>query len=87
MIQEFRGGKINRPLLIVWNFICLILLVNIVSHAALSVPSPIQQFGFGQPNVAVLAFPFIWLPSTIVPIVLFTHLVSLWQLFFKPSEV
>ncbi len=79
----FRGGKVNRPLLIAWNVVCLLLLVNIVANAVLSVPSPIQQQAFDQPNVAVLYYPFIWLPSVIVPAVLFSHLVSLWRLLFK----
>jgi hypothetical protein len=76
----FRHGTVNRPLLLVWNVICLILLFIIVIHAALSAPSPIQQMAFDQPNRAVLFFPFIWLPSTIVPIVLFSHLAILWKL-------
>lgn len=79
----FRGGKINRPILIVWNIFALLLLVNIVSIAVLSLPTPIQKLGFDQPNVAVLYFPFIWLPTIVVPIVLFSHLASLWQLLFK----
>ncbi|HRH44141.1 MAG TPA: hypothetical protein PKY82_21090 [Pyrinomonadaceae bacterium] len=83
----FRNGRTNRLLLIVWNLVCLILLINIVSNAALSLPSPIQQLGFDQPNRGVLFFPFIWLPSTIVPIVLFSHLVSLWQLFTNKIKV
>lgn len=76
----FRGGKINRPLLIVWNTLALGLLLNIVINAILSFPFPLQQFAFDQPNRGVLYFPFIWLPSTIVPIVLFCHLASLWRL-------
>lgn len=76
----FRNGKTNRPLLIVWNFFALLLLINIVVNAFLSIPSPIQQFAFDQPNRAVLYFPFIWLPAAVVPIVLFSHLASLWQL-------
>lgn len=79
----FRNGNTNRLLLIVWNIFGLILLANIVSHAALSLPSPIQQLAFEQPNRGVLHFPFIWLPSTVVPIVLFCHLASLWQLLRK----
>ncbi len=77
----FRNGKVNRILLIVWNIVALLLLVNIVVTAVLSIQSPGQQFGFDQPNVAVLYFPFIWLPAVIVPIVLFSHLASLFQLF------
>ncbi|CAN5710354.1 hypothetical protein BH20ACI4_BH20ACI4_20030 [soil metagenome] len=76
----FRGGKINRPLLIIWNIFALGLLINIVAHAILSFPFQFQQFAFDQPNRAVLYFPYVWLPTVIVPIVLFSHLISLWQL-------
>ncbi len=77
----FRGGKTNRALLIGWNIFALLLLVNIVSIAILSLESPFQKFGFETPNRAVLSFPFIWLPAVVVPIVLFSHLASLWILF------
>lgn len=81
----FRGGAANRSLLIVWNLFALGLLINIVVNAFLSFPFSFQQFAFDQPNRAVLYFPFVWLPSVIVPIVLFCHLASLWQLFSKDS--
>lgn len=77
----FRADKTNRPLLIIWNLFALGLLINIVGHAALAVPSPIQQIAFDQPNLAVLHFPFIWLPTFVVPVVLLCHLASLFQLF------
>ena len=76
----FRSGKTNRPLLIIWNIFALGLLINIVINAILSFPFPFQQFAFDQPNRAVLYFPYVWLPTIIVPIVLFAHLISLWQL-------
>ncbi len=78
----FRGGKINRRLLIIWNVFALGLLFNIVVNAVLSFPFPFQQFAFDQPNRALLYFPFQWLPSIVVPIVLFSHLASLWNLLF-----
>lgn len=74
-------GKINRKAILIWNFICLGLLINIVVNAFFSVPSPIQKFAFEQPNIAILNFPFSWLPTFIVPIVLFGHLISIRQLF------
>jgi len=77
----FRGGKPNRTLLIVWNIAALLLLANIVAIAVMAMPSPMQRLGLDQPNIAVLYFPFNWLPSVVVPIVLFSHLVSLWKLF------
>lgn len=79
--------KIPRKAILIWNFICLALLANIVVNAFFSVPSPIQKFAFEQPNIAILNFPFSWLPTFIVPIVLFGHLASIRQLLKRKSEV
>jgi hypothetical protein len=77
----FKGRTIsNKPLLLIWNFISLLLLLNIVINAILSLPFPFQQFAFDQPNIAVLYFPFTWLPSFIVMTVLFSHLVAISRL-------
>lgn len=76
----FTKMKLNRKILLLWNFICLGLLTNIVVNAIFSAPSPIQKFAFEQPNIAILNFPFSWLPTFIVPIVLFGHLTSIRQL-------
>ena len=51
-----------------------------VANAVLSAPFAFQKFGFDQPNIAILYFPFIWLPCCIVPIVLFSHLVTIRQI-------
>jgi len=75
-----RKSSVPTGVLLAWNFICLGLLVNIVVNGILSFPSPFQQFGFNQPNIALLYFPFIWLPCYIVPLVLFSHLVTIRQL-------
>ena len=72
--------KLNKTVILIWNFICLGLLVNIGVIGFLSAPTPIQKFGFEQPNIALLYFPFSWLISFIVPLVLFAHLVSIKQL-------
>ncbi len=76
----FRGETVNKPLLIIWNAVALILLAIIVTTAVLAFPSPVQQIAFDQPNRAVMYFPLIWLPAIVVPIVLFAHLASLWKL-------
>lgn len=80
----FRGGKMNRPIIIGFNVISLLLLINIVSIAFLSLPTPLQQLNFDQPNRAVLAFPYVFLPTIVVPIVLFAHIVGLLQV-IRPS--
>ena len=76
----FRKEKVNRLLLIGWNIICLALLINIVAIAVLSAPFTFQSLAFEQPNVAILYFPFIWLPCCIVPLVLLAHLAVLRRL-------
>jgi hypothetical protein len=73
-------SKLSRQTILIWNFICLGLLLNIVVNAIFSTPSPIQKFAFEQPNIAILNFPFSCLPTFIVPIVLFGHLSSIRQL-------
>lgn len=82
----FTEPKINRNAVLIWNFICLGLLINIVVNALLSSPSPIQKFAFEQPNTAILNFPFSWLPTFIVPIVLFGHLTSIRQLLKRKTD-
>ena len=79
-------GRMNSRLLIAWNFICLALLLNIVVIAVLSAPFAFQRFGFDQPNVALLAFPYVWLPCCVVPLVLFSHVASLRQLLVKSAR-
>lgn len=76
----FTKEKFGRKGILIWNFIGLALLLNIVLNAFLSTPSPLQKFAFDQPNIAILNFPFVWLPTFIVPIVLFGHLVSIRRL-------
>lgn len=72
--------KLGKVVLILWNLICLALLFNIVFTAIFALPTAFQKIGFEQPNVGVLYFPFVWLPSFVVPVVLFSHLLSLRSL-------
>ncbi len=71
------GLLVKSKMLLLWNFICILLLLNIVINAVLSAPFPFQQLAFDQPNVAILYFPYIWLPGFIVPAVLMAHLVTI----------
>jgi hypothetical protein len=77
----FKGANlVRKTVLLVWNFISLGLLMNIMTIAFLSVPFRFERFAFDQPNVAVLYFPYAWLPSFIVMIVLYSHLILLRKL-------
>jgi len=77
----FRKKQLGTTGLMVWNFLCLGLLLNIVINALLSAPTPLQRFAFEQPNVAILHFPFVWLPGCVVPLVLLAHVAALRRLF------
>lgn len=76
----FINKRLNNKLILLWNFVCLGLLLNIMVSAFLSAPFQFQKWAFDQPNIAVLYFPFNWLPSCIVPIVLLSHLAAIRQL-------
>lgn len=80
-------NQLGQKTMLLWNIICLGLLANIVVIALFSAPSPIQKFAFDQPNIAILNFPFSWLPTCIVPIVLFGHLTSIRQLLKQIKRV
>jgi len=74
--------KRNLPkyVLLIWNYIGLLFLINIVIIAILSAPLPVQQFAFDQPNLAVIKFPYILLPAFIVPVVFLTHILAIKKL-------
>lgn len=76
----FNRLSLKPKALLIWNFICLALLTNIVARALLSAPFPFQKLAFDQPNIAILNFPFVWLPTFMVMAVLFGHLVSIRKL-------
>jgi hypothetical protein len=73
----------SKNLLFAWNIIGLVMLGNIVVNGILSAPTAFQQLAFDQPNIAILYFPFIWLPCFIVMVVLFSHLVTIKRLLSK----
>lgn len=73
-------GKIGKKGLLVWNIVGLIFVLFILVNGILSAELPFQQFGFEQPNKAITFFPFVLLPATVVPIVIWTHLSDIVKL-------
>jgi hypothetical protein len=76
----FLTQKLNKKVLLLWNIMGLFLVTFILANGILSSELPFQQFGFEQPNRAINYFPFVLLPATIVPIVLWTHLSDILKL-------
>jgi hypothetical protein len=64
-----------------WNVAGLALLINVVTVAILSMPTPLQRF---EPaNRFVAEAPFVWLPLFLVQSALFGH-VALWRRLLRP---
>jgi hypothetical protein len=79
-VLYFNRKKISNTALLIWNFLGIVSLLTIVVIAAGAAPTAFQQWDFQTPNYAVTHFPFIWLPSFIVPVVLFAHIKAIRQL-------
>lgn len=79
--------KISKTALIIWNIVCLGLLINIVVIAILSTPTPIRFFMNEPANFIVTYFPVSLLPGLLVPLAYTLHFYSLKQLLIKPETI
>ena len=82
----FVRKKLNKYIILTWNFFCLALVLNVAFYAILSAPTKFQQFAFQQPNIALSYFPFVLLPAFLVPLVIFSNLAAIRQLNLKKSS-
>lgn len=71
---------------IIWNVIALALLINIIQMSVSYMPYFYTPTGGETANLGVFYFPYVLLPTFIVPAILFSHLVSLYQLIFKKDQ-
>jgi hypothetical protein len=78
-------GMIGKQGIVMWNVVCLLLLINIVTIAILSTPSPVRLFMNDPANVAVTIFPISFLPGFLVPLAYMLHFFSLRQYAARPS--
>ncbi len=69
--------RMPRAALIAWNLVSLAILVNIVIVALLSAPIPFRVFMNEPANTVILSFPYVWLPTVVVPIAFLGHIASL----------
>ena len=79
----WKKGDIMRNLAIIWNFIGLGLLLNVIVVAILSFPTPFRYFMNEPSNEAITTFPFILLPALLVTMAYTMHYFSLKQLLTK----
>ncbi len=78
---------LTRNIIIGWNIIGILSLLNVVIHAVLSLPGAMNVINANMPNTAVLAFPYQLLPVVVVPMVFIAHIVVILRLIRKEVEV
>ena len=61
----------------IWNYLGVMVLLNVVIHANLSTPTPFQVFIVEPSNTFIGDFPYVWLPGFLVPCALFFHILSI----------
>lgn len=73
----------SKKVAIIWNFAGILILLNILVIAVLSMPTPMRVFMNDPANTIVAQFPIVLLPAILVPIAYSMHLFSLKQLMTK----
>ncbi|MFY0651308.1 MAG: hypothetical protein JXQ96_04710 [Cyclobacteriaceae bacterium] len=76
----FQKGNLNWKWAIGWNVFGMILLMNILTIAILSFPTPFRYFMNEPANTQVTQFPIIFLPGILVPIAYYMHVLSIKQI-------
>ena len=82
-----RKKSYASKLAIAFNIIGILLLLNILVIAVLSMPTSIRYFMNEPSNTLVGQFPFILLPGVLVPIAYTMHIFSLRQLLAKQNKM
>jgi hypothetical protein len=74
VLTKMKPSRARVALAGMWNVMGLGLLINIVTIALLSTPTPIRVFHNEPPNDWIARFPFVWLPELFVALALVGHL-------------
>jgi hypothetical protein len=85
VVFKFPYGR--KPVVIAFNITGIILLANTLRAAALSMPSPVQQYPFDERLLLLGNFPFIYLPAVLVPLAFGFHFLSLRQLWLHRKKM
>lgn len=70
-------NKLPKFVIILWNIMGLLLLINIVIIAILSMPTPFRYFMNEPATTVVTGFPISMLPAFLVPLAYMLHILSL----------
>jgi hypothetical protein len=63
-----------------WNWVGIVILLNVVVHVQLAAPTPWRILETDPPATFIADWPYIWLPAVLVPLAWLLHALSLRQL-------
>jgi hypothetical protein len=72
LLKSGRGGRVMA---LAWNAVGAGLLLNVITIAVLSTPTPLRMFRNEPSNLWVTWFPFVWLPVLMVSTAIIGHLI------------
>ena len=78
-------GPNGRRLAWAWNVVGLLSLANVVVRAVLSAPGPLNVIHAEVPDLAILTFPFTFIPGFMVPLALTLHVLAFRS--FRAADV
>ena len=72
---------ISSSVILVWNFVGLGLLINVMGTAATSIPGRLHLDWPGEPLTLIGGFPYVWIPGFLAPFAVALHVISIRQNF------
>ena len=84
--SSFRRTPPSRTIVLAWNALGTLLLLNVMTIAVLSSPLPIRVFTSGAPVLLAFYFPYGWIIPFCVGGALFGHLIVFRWVFTSHSE-
>ena len=78
------AGRLSRRALAAWNAMGLAFLIWVVGVAVLSFPTPFQRLT--PDNLWIVQFPYVWLPTVLVPAAILGHIALFRKLGTRPMS-
>lgn len=69
--------RISNQMALAWNVIGIAMLANVALRGVLTTAGPLHIIATEVPNVAIVTFPFTYIPGLMVPLALVLHVLSI----------
>jgi len=70
-------GRLGLRVALIWNFLGLLSLANVVTRAVLTTPGPLGLIHTEVPDLMIGTFPFMFIPGFFVPLAVTLHVLAI----------